>query len=53
MTEASGLRRHIPEPRFRPGGKTDFSYLRIPAAGAAPAPNLWRRPPRSGRFRKR
>ncbi len=39
MTEASGLKLHIPEPRFRPGDKVDFSYLRIPAAGAAPRPD--------------
>jgi 2-oxoisovalerate dehydrogenase E1 component alpha subunit len=32
------LELHVPEPRFRPGDKPDFSGLVIPAAGAAPRP---------------
>ncbi len=31
---------HVPEPRFRPGDTPDFSYLDIPAAGAAPRPDI-------------
>lgn len=30
---------HVPEPRFRPGDATDYSYLDIPEAGAAPRPD--------------
>ena len=25
---------HVPEPRFRPGDHADFSYLKLPEAGA-------------------
>lgn len=34
-----GLSLHIPEPKFRPGDKVDYSDLRIPAAGAQPRPD--------------
>lgn len=32
------LELYIPEPRFRPGDVPDFSYLKLPEAGAAPRP---------------
>lgn len=35
MTPHTPLRLHVPEPTGRPGCKTDFSYLRLVAAGAA------------------
>ena len=38
MTLTSPLTLHIPEPKFRPGDHADFSYLRIPEAGALPCP---------------
>ena len=31
---------HVPEPPFRPGDTPDFSSLKIPAAGAAPRPDV-------------
>ncbi len=31
---------HVPEPPFRPGDKSDFSSLSIPAAGEAPRPDV-------------
>src|SRR3954452_13406843 len=31
---------HVPEPAFRPGDTPDFSSLKIPAAGAAPRPDV-------------
>jgi 2-oxoisovalerate dehydrogenase E1 component alpha subunit len=31
---------HVPEPPFRPGDTPDFSNLQIPAAGAAPRPDI-------------
>src|SRR6476620_2021079 len=31
---------HVPEPPFRPGDAPDFSSLKIPAAGAAPRPDV-------------
>jgi 2-oxoisovalerate dehydrogenase E1 component alpha subunit len=31
---------HVPEPPFRPGDTPDFSTLQIPAAGAAPRPDV-------------
>lgn len=37
MTTADPLRLHVPEPSARPGEKTDFSYLRLSAAGEMPA----------------
>jgi len=30
---------HVPEPRFRPGDRVDFSHLVIPPAGAQPRPD--------------
>jgi len=30
---------HVPEPHFRPGDPVDYSWLEIPAAGAAPRPD--------------
>ena len=33
------LELHVPEPRYRPGDKADFSYLDIPPAGAQPRPD--------------
>jgi len=40
MTPTSPLTLHIPEPKFRPGDHADFSYLRIPEAGALPRPEV-------------
>ena len=34
------LELHVPEPPFRPGDEPDFSRLEIPAAGAAPRPDV-------------
>ena len=31
---------HIPEPKCRPGDKPDFSRMALPAAGAAPRPDI-------------
>ena len=31
---------HVPEPAYRPGDAPDFSAIRIPAAGAAPRPDV-------------
>ena len=39
MTKRTPLRLYVPEPTGRPGRETDFSYLRLSAAGAV------RRPP--------
>jgi 2-oxoisovalerate dehydrogenase E1 component alpha subunit len=39
MSETVQLKLHIPEPKFRPGDKPDFSYLDLPAPGSV------RRPP--------
>ncbi|WP_284125216.1 3-methyl-2-oxobutanoate dehydrogenase (2-methylpropanoyl-transferring) subunit alpha [Parerythrobacter aestuarii] len=33
------LELHVPEPKYRPGDKADFSYLDIPEAGAQPRPD--------------
>ncbi len=33
------LELHVPEPKFRPGDKADFSYIVIPPAGAQPRPD--------------
>ena len=33
------LELYVPEPRFRPGDKVDYSYLEIPEAGAQPRPD--------------
>jgi 2-oxoisovalerate dehydrogenase E1 component alpha subunit len=33
------LRLHVPEPKYRPGDKVDYSDLPIPAAGAQPRPD--------------
>jgi len=30
---------HVPEPKYRPGDKVDFSHLSIPPAGAQPRPD--------------
>ena len=35
MSQTAPLRLHVPEPSARPGQKTDFSYLRLSAAGEA------------------
>lgn len=37
---ADGLRLHIPEPKARPGEKTDFSGLKIPPAGKLKRPPI-------------
>ena len=37
---APALELHVPEPKFRPGDTPDFSGLNIPAAGAAPRPDI-------------
>ena len=31
---------HVPEPRYRPGDAPDFSSIAVPAAGAAPRPDV-------------
>ena len=31
---------HVPEPKYRPGDTPDFSSINIPAAGAAPRPDV-------------
>jgi len=31
---------HVPEPAFRPGDTADFSSIKVPAAGAAPRPDV-------------
>jgi len=36
MSSSAPLRLHVPEPSARPGQKTDFSYLRLSAAGQVP-----------------
>lgn len=33
------LHLHVPEPNFRPGGKVDYSYLKVPPAGELPRPD--------------
>jgi len=38
LKNSRALSLRIPEPRFRPGEKADFSNLKIPAAGATPRP---------------
>jgi len=38
MTKRQPLRLHVPEPSARPGQSTDFSYLRLTAAGVARKP---------------
>lgn len=38
MRQHHTLRLHVPEPSGRPGQHTDFSYLRLQPAGAAPKP---------------
>ena len=40
MTPHTPLRLHVPEPTGRPGCTTDFSYLRLVAAGAARKPPI-------------
>src|SRR5690349_14185885 len=35
---------HVPEPKFRPGDTPDFSNVVIPAAGAAPRPDIAAKP---------
>lgn len=40
MRQDHSLRLHVPEPSGRPGEHTDFSYLRLQPAGAAPKPAL-------------
>ena len=37
-SEPQKLRLHVPEPTGRPGQATDFSYLRVSAAGEVPRP---------------
>lgn len=44
MTQDLSLRLHVPEPSGRPGERTDFSYLRLQPAGAAPRPEVDARP---------
>ncbi|HVM36854.1 MAG TPA: thiamine pyrophosphate-dependent enzyme [Sphingomicrobium sp.] len=34
------LQLHVPEPPFRPGDTPDFSAIAVPAAGAAPRPDI-------------
>jgi len=44
MNADKPLRLHVPEPTGRPGHPTDFSYLRLAPAGAAPRPPIQARP---------
>jgi len=37
---APALELHVPEPKFRPGDTPDFTGLNVPAAGAAPRPDI-------------
>jgi 2-oxoisovalerate dehydrogenase E1 component alpha subunit len=37
---APALELHVPEPKFRPGDTPDFTGLNVPAAGAAPRPDV-------------
>jgi 2-oxoisovalerate dehydrogenase E1 component alpha subunit len=34
-----GLELHVPEPKFRPGDRVDYSHLEIPPAGLQPRPD--------------
>ena len=34
-----GLELHVPEPKFRPGDRVDYSHLEIPLAGLQPRPD--------------
>ncbi|MBV9114712.1 MAG: 3-methyl-2-oxobutanoate dehydrogenase (2-methylpropanoyl-transferring) subunit alpha [Hyphomicrobiales bacterium] len=40
MNDRSPLSLHVPEPAVRPGGKPDFSSVRIPSAGSVPRPEV-------------
>jgi 2-oxoisovalerate dehydrogenase E1 component alpha subunit len=40
MANSARLNLHIPEPKVRPGDQPDFSYLKIPAAGSVPRPDI-------------
>ncbi|MVW71602.1 MULTISPECIES: 3-methyl-2-oxobutanoate dehydrogenase (2-methylpropanoyl-transferring) subunit alpha [unclassified Bordetella] len=40
MSQNGPLRLHVPEPTGRPGCRTDFSYLRLSAAGEIPKPPI-------------
>jgi 2-oxoisovalerate dehydrogenase E1 component alpha subunit len=37
---APPLALHVPEPHARPGDEPDFSWLKVPAAGSAPRPDV-------------
>ena len=39
-TNLKPLSLHVPEPRFRPGDAVDFAEVEVPAAGAAPRPDI-------------
>jgi len=38
-TNRPRLALHVPEPKFRPGDKVDFTYMDLPEAGAQPRPD--------------
>jgi 2-oxoisovalerate dehydrogenase E1 component alpha subunit len=40
MSQTGPLRLHVPEPTGRPGCRTDFSFLRLSAAGEIPKPPI-------------
>ncbi|MBV9754182.1 MAG: 3-methyl-2-oxobutanoate dehydrogenase (2-methylpropanoyl-transferring) subunit alpha [Hyphomicrobiales bacterium] len=40
MNAHAPLSLHVPEPAVRPGGKPDFSSVRIPSAGSVPRPEI-------------
>jgi 2-oxoisovalerate dehydrogenase E1 component alpha subunit len=40
MNDTVRLSLYIPEPKFRPGDKPDFSYLKLPKAGEARRPEI-------------
>ena len=42
------LQLHVPEPTGRPGQATDFSYLRVSAAGEVPRPAIDIKPAHTG-----
>ena len=40
MNDQAPLSLHVPEPAVRPGGKPDFSSVKIPNAGSVPRPEI-------------
>ena len=46
--DAAPLQLHVPEPTGRPGQSTDFSFLRLSAAGEVPRPAIDIKPAHTG-----